>query len=280
MFLEKTEFRMRWRDLYKRTVREDDFMWVFSILFLISLLITIIGLFLLIPKKTRIKGKKLSISFLIICLISYSIARIGDNTESKSSDNTNHQNQSVSAPDEDKESDSEIDTSITKEQYNKIKIGMTIEEASAVLGKKPPKDYIVGFNGDERWSLDGENESSVDFNFDDNKLVEKSETGLLSSESNTITDKKGTRKFELTAADVEEQHKSDRYYEIESTLKSIIDKDFDFDTSLKKFELNDNLGTDEKADYVALIYLSYNQLHSAKTTKSGLISIQVIWLQS
>lgn len=54
---------------------------------------------------------------------------------------------------------------------------------------------------------------------------------------------------------------------VQSEIEDIISNDFEFDTSLLNFELNDNLGTDKKDDYIALVYLSYDQTHSEKTTK-------------
>lgn len=304
-------------------------MWVFSILFLISLLVTIVGLIMLIPKKTREKGKRIAIGFLIICLVSYVAARFGGNSypndepgtitkseykeikEGMSKDEVKNilgdphkDNKDVNEWDyigingveknaevsfsfdpEDKlelkldggliqkdkntentsknNSTSVPDTHITKKQYQQIKIGMTKNEIKNIIDES--KDKI-----ENSWYYSNADYSFATITFDDKakKVIAKSETGILSNSSSTITDKNGTRKDQTAETSGNDTtNNSDRYNKIESDIKSIIDKDFTFDTTLKKFELNENSGTDKKGDYVALIYLSYNQANSAKTTK-------------
>lgn len=74
-------------------------------------------------------------------------------------------------------------------------------------------------------------------------------------------------KVQLTDAGIEEPVIEDPKSALKLKIQKIIDSDFTFNTSLKELELNNNLGTDNADDYIALIYLSYDQPHSEETTK-------------
>lgn len=299
-------------------------MWVFSILFLVSAIVLIVGLIMLISKRTRQKGKIIATSFLALSVIFYSVSRFGGNDypndkpgtitkgeykQIKEGMSKDQVKDILGEPDSKNDDINEwnyigidgekpdaivsfefdpgdnlelkldgglmpasktskpLEESITKEKYNQIKIGMTMKDTSHIIGKKPSDDYIANYygNGNETWNLYGKNDSSISLSFENNKLVEKTETGLLSNNSNTITDKNGARDYK--SSETAKEDNSDYKNEVESTIKSVIDKDFTFDTTLKKLELNKNEGTNNPNDYVALIYLSYNETHSEKTTK-------------
>lgn len=49
--------------------------------------------------------------------------------------------------------------------------------------------------------------------------------------------------------------------------QKVVDDNFTFDTSIKEIKLNEHIGTDSADDFIALIYLSYDQLHTEETTK-------------
>lgn len=90
----------------------------------------------------------------------------------------------------------------------------------------------------------------------------------VSKNENKLDEKKKEEpEEELSEAEIEEQEFNEHVDMVESSIQEIIDQDFSFDTSIINFELNENLGTDEPDDYIALVYLSYDQLHTAKTTK-------------
>lgn len=305
-------------------------MWVFSILFLVCALVLIVGVIMLIPKRTRQKGKIIAISFLILSVIFYGISRFSSNnypndepgtiTKSQyrqlkegmtkdevikllgdpaSEDADVHEwdyrgidgvssgatamlffdgdtlssivddgiiTKSATSASDSGTSSTDEDTQITKKQYDQIKIGMSNTEVQSKLGKVS-KENISDLDNQYEWNYSTDNGGLAYFKFDrkSNKLVEKSEIGVLSSDSSTITDKNGTRNNK--SSETAKEDNSDYQNEVDSTIESVIDKDFTFDTTLKKLELNKNEGTNNPNDYVALIYLSYNETHSEKTTK-------------
>lgn len=102
---------------------------------------------------------------------------------------------------------------------------------------------------------------------DDNTTQEQPIQKEVSIQKEPVVETKeqnSEEKVELTDA---EQGLEDTKNRLNLKIQKIIDSDFTFDTSLKKLELNNNLGTDNTEDYIALIYLSYDQPHSEETTK-------------
>ncbi|MGG1480481.1 hypothetical protein ABE402_06030 [Bacillus smithii] len=214
------------------------------------------------PKKAffiSLAGLGLSVLLVFISFLVY------DNNESDS-----EPSKQTSAQNHNKEKDtSNSEKPITKEQYQNIKIGMTNNEVEKILGKVA-KDSVLDLGSKYEWQYSTKDVglAYIDFDKKTNKVVEKSEIGVLSDGSTTVTDKNGTRNNDsLNSSNDETEKISNRKDEIQSTIENIINKDFMFDTSLKKFELNENMGTNNPNDYVALIYLSYDQIHSVKTTK-------------
>ncbi|RID87088.1 outer membrane protein assembly factor BamE [Peribacillus asahii] len=197
-------------------------MWVFSVLFLLSGLITIVGLFLLIPKKTRTKGKQISIGFFLVCLVSYAIAP-------------------------EKSYPNDEPGTITKAQYKQIKDGMTKDKIINILGEPHSKDDDIN-----EWEYSGingvEKKSYASFHFDpDDKLEFKLEGGLLS-------------KIETTDASTNDVPANEDYtYDIEFAIEETIGENVNWDDEskdvVKKVEVNDNIGKNDGSKLI-LVHLN------------------------
>lgn len=69
---------------------------------------------------------------------------------------------------------------------------------------------------------------------------------------------------EKTDVEIEEEEKQDVYEEKEKMITDFVDKNFQFDTTVTEFELNDHLGTDVDDDYIALVHLDMPKAFSVK----------------
>lgn len=99
--------------------------------------------------------------------------------------------------------------------------------------------------------------------------TEKNEAEIINSPEPVVTNTPPV-KTQATAPTV--TLKNDSKFDLEAkqllnTVQNIVDTDFTFKTSIKQVELNEHIGTDESGDFIALISLSYDQLHSEETTK-------------
>lgn len=160
---------------------------------------------------------------------------------------------------------SNVDKDISKKQYNEIKIGMNKSDVEKRLGKVSEENTIDITNRYE-WTYSGKGSglAYISFSKKNNKVIEKSELGILSETSSTITNKKGTRKDDLL-----EEDEQDGIESVKSNTKdfisSFIDENFKSGTELKKFELNENIGTEKDNDYIALVYMKMDKVYSAKS---------------
>jgi len=223
-------------------------MWVFSVLFLLSGLITIVGLFLLIPKKTRTKGKQISSIFLIICMISYLITPKENNEQASSESyeaDKNHESEDETIP----------DTPITKKQYQQIEIGMTNKEVEKQL-KKPSEGNISDLGDRYQWTYSDDNLglAYIEFSNKTNKVVEKSEIGLLSDDSATVTDKNGTRDDD-SLEPTNEDYTYDVEFAIEDAIGETVNWDEESKDVVKKIEVNDNIGKNDGSKLI-LVHLN------------------------
>ncbi|MER2126333.1 hypothetical protein [Solibacillus sp.] len=99
--------------------------------------------------------------------------------------------------------------------------------------------------------------------------TEKNEAEITNSPKPVVTN---TPPVKTQAAAPTVTLKNDSKFDLEAkqllnTVQNIVDTDFTFKTSIKQIELNEHIGTDESGDFIALISLSYDQLHSEETTK-------------
>jgi len=243
------------------------------ILGILGFLMIVGSLLLLIFKKTENNSKKrLLISIVILGIIFFLISASLRDTSSHETSKVSEKNPILDVKTNEK-------AAVTADQLKKIKLGDSYEKVVKVLGY--PKEVGEDFT----WKYDGENSLSSDayaiIEFDLENKVDYIEQSGITSKDTTGIDEDGINNFsnpekstgyykeiaEVESTNDESEEISDRYYEIKSTIENIIDEDFMFTTSLKEFQLNKNAGTDDPDDYIALIYLSYDELHSAKTTK-------------
>jgi outer membrane protein assembly factor BamE (lipoprotein component of BamABCDE complex) len=202
-------------------------MWIFAVLFLISGLITIVGLLLLIPNKTRKTGKKITTIFLCISLICFFLDKFSGNDYPNEEPGT-----------------------ITKAQYKQIKEGMTKEKVKEILGDPHTEDKDIN-----EWiyiGIDGvEENAKVSFLFNpEDKLEIKLDGGLL-------------HKIEDAPVTVEKNNEDYAYFvqfAIEDTIGEKVDWNGKKKNTVREVEVNDNMG---KQDGSKLILIRLNAPISA-----------------
>ncbi|PHA00908.1 hypothetical protein COE51_06245 [Bacillus pseudomycoides] len=112
------------------------------------------------------------------------------------------------------------------------------------------KKYNIRFNINEHYKDEKSNISSE-------QVPPKHE------KANTVeTPKENTSNSEPKVTDSEKQMKK---YSLESDISNLIKKDIT-NAEINKIEVNENLGSSEEGDYVALIYLKYKPKNSNETT--------------
>lgn len=145
---------------------------------------------------------------------------------------------------------------ITKEEYKKIKDGMTLKEVKSIVGgkEKNKEDYddFIDYN------FDGENgiekDATVTLMFSSGKLDVKMEDGLVSPHDTEVS----------TEEDTEEYTTEDLKYHIEYQLTE--DNDF----NIVNLEVNEHMGTDTEDDNIVILTLLGSENLTAKMTANGL----------
>lgn len=155
---------------------------------------------------------------------------------------------------------------ITREEYNKIKDGMTLEEIKSIVGgkEKSKEDYddFIDYN------FDGENgvekDATVTLMFRSGKLDVKMEDGLVSPHDTEVS----------TEDDTEE--------DTTDSLKDHIDYQLteDEDFNIINLEVNEHMGTDIEDDKIVILTLSGSENLTAKMTANGLFEDSNIVFQS
>lgn len=154
-------------------------------------------------------------------------------------------------------------SSITPEQYNKLKEGMSPKEVKKIVGRSAKSEEIKE-NNYFIWEYEGEkgieNDSSASLYFEDDHLSLKTEYGLLTKHSETDPEK--THESEVAdEKDELESLKSDAEYEIESIVE-----DNYTTASIEKIEINDDMGSDKPNKLIALVHLSFDAKNSSQTS--------------
>lgn len=226
------------------------------------------GISFLITKYRKIQTNRfkkplvISTVALIISLMIFIVGLNINNTHDTSSNSSISTDKSLSN-DDDVVEGSNIDRPISKKQYNEIKIGMGMSDVEKKLGKVS-NDNIINITNKTEWNYSSDNDGLAYVSFDkkSNKVVEKSEIGLISDNSSTITDKNGTRNDELlNNNDDKDLVQSDT----EDVINSFVDENFNFDTKLDELEINKNMGTKNDNDYIALVHMTIGKTLSAKS---------------
>lgn len=202
-------------------------MGVFGIIaFILGALLTIFGLILLIFNKTRALGKKISLIFIIICLVGFFLAKTyGD-----------------SYPNEEP-------GTITKSQYKQLKEGMTKDEIVDIIGEPSSKNDDI-----RQWNyigIDGvEENAEVTFSFDlDDQLDLKLDGGLTHQIDSTVSS--SNEPLETT----NEDYIYDVEFAIEDALGETVDWNDKSKEVVKEIEINDNLGKNDGSKLI-LVHLN------------------------
>ncbi|MBK5446078.1 hypothetical protein [Peribacillus sp. TH24] len=155
---------------------------------------------------------------------------------------------------------------ITREEYNKIKDGMTLEEVKSIVGgKEKSKDKFDDFID---YDFDGENgvekDATVTLMFKSGKLDVKMEDGLVSPHDTEVS----------TEEDTEEDPTE--------SLKDHIDYQLteDNDFNIVNLEVNEHMGTDIEDDKIVILTLSGSENLTAKMTANGLFEDSNVVFQS
>lgn len=295
-----------------------------SIAFLIGALITAIGLLLLIPRKTRVLGKKISKIFIVVCILGFVLSKLSGSSYPNNQPGTitkaqykqikegmtkdeikdilgepHTDNKDINeweyigidgktknaivtfefdpddkldlkldggllhSNDDTKKSSTTVSNTITKDQYQKIKIGMSNNEVEKILGKvDKDSEFDLGSKYEWEYSTKGVGLAYIDFDKKTNKVVEKSEIGVLSDGSTTVTDKNGTRNddsIKNTSDDSDETANDDYANYIEMDINDAIGDKVDWNgkkkNTVREVEVNDNMG---KQDGSKLILVRLN----------------------
>lgn len=213
-------------------------MYIFSALFTLSLLLLIIALIILIPKRTRNVGKKASIVFLTTTILLYFIAS----------------KENIYPNDE--------PGTITKAQYQSLKEDMSKNEIQEKLGKPNEKDDDI--NEWEYKIINGSTitNNTVTLHFDPSDRLD------LKMDGDYFNPNKKATKVEMDnekQIDSEEDDKDLVQYDTEDIINSFVDENFKSGTELTELELNDNMGTKKKNDYIALVHMKMDRVYSAKS---------------
>lgn len=147
---------------------------------------------------------------------------------------------------------------ITKSQLKSLKEGMPKKEVEETLGDPYIKDDDI--NEWDYKGIDGlAKDSKVMIFFDGNTVTSIVDDGLsqiIKDDSNNSNDEQ---------LDTETNDKDLVQYDTEDAINSFIDENFKSGTELNKLELNDNMGTNKKNDYIALVHMKMDRVYSAKS---------------
>ncbi|MEK5500468.1 hypothetical protein [Bacillus sp. FSL M8-0168] len=192
---------------------------------------TLIGVLMLIPRKTRKAGLRLA----LICIITFlSIALINKFF-------LKYENEPVAT--------------ITPEEYKKIKEGMTYDEVKKIVGGKAKSEEKIGDYSLTDYDFDGENglesHATVSLHFVADKLSVKSEYGLITKSGQSELDDSPS-----------ENETSDTRNKIEDLVNEHLKN-----VSVEDVEVNQDLGNDKNDQYIALVHLSFDLKNSLATTK-------------
>lgn len=166
---------------------------------------------------------------------------------------------------------SEETATINKEEYNKIKEGMTVEQVRSIVGgKEKRKDDFDDF---VQYTFDGENgvesDAFVIFTFYDDKLDSSTEIGLLTSKDDTEV---------LVEEDTEEGMEEYTTEVLKDDIEYQLTKDNDF--NIINLEVNEHMGTDIEDDKIVILTLLGSENLTAKMTANGLFEDSNVVFQS
>ncbi|EOW9530430.1 hypothetical protein ACO11K_004252 [Bacillus cytotoxicus] len=157
------------------------------------------------------------------------------------------------------------DGKISKKEFKQLKKGMSISEVEKIVGGKGKKEINSADSSLVEYTypaLDGvEKDGYVYILFNDGKVDTILDYGLLKKKESTptkTTEKAATEKQEPNNKQLD---KSNIENEAESIVKDLMS------ISVKKIEVNENLGTDNPDDYILLLYLSFDAKNTKQTTK-------------
>lgn len=147
---------------------------------------------------------------------------------------------------------------ITKAQFKEIKEGMTKKQIKDKLGDPFTENKEVN-----EWDYKGINGLSEDAEviifFEDDEVSSIMDDGLnqiIKTDENNANDEQ---------ANTEEDDKDIVQYDTEDVINSFVDENFKSGTELTKLELNENIGTKKKNDYIALVHMKMDRVYSAKS---------------
>lgn len=230
--------------------------------FVLSIPVLIISLLFIIPKKTRKIGKRISLFSLVIAVCFFAwFWKITTSPDSSlnndivvSSDITSSDNSTTNTT---------MDTPITKDQYQKIKVGMTADQVKKIVDE--PEDNV-----DTLWFYKNEDSSSAIITFnDDTKIVEeKSEIGILSNNSETVTDKNGTKKTDILKS-TNSDYVSYVKFAVQDAIGETVKWNHKNKDVVRKVEVNDNAGNQDGSKLILL------QLNAPIETTNELIREKV-----
>ena len=216
------------------------------LLILVSILgLLLSGIFFLIAmnkKKTTRLSKKILLYSLGALVLGVSF--FATSISSGSSSDSSTQNVDV----EETELDEIDDTPITKQEYKQVKIGMTEQQVIKIIKKSEDRLEL-------KWYYQNPDFSSADITFDkDKRVIEKSEIGVLSGGSATITDNAGTRD-DTSLEPTNEDYIYDVEFAIEDALGETVDWNDESKDVVKEIEINDNLGKNDGSKLI-LVHLN------------------------
>lgn len=93
---------------------------------------------------------------------------------------------------------------------------------------------------------------------------------VLSPSEEEMAEMEKKNAIEVTAkpkVEKKEEKPKVRTEEIKGKVKNVV-KDFNSSVSIKKIEINDHVGTEKSEDYIALVYLSFDQKNKKDTTNN------------
>lgn len=204
----------------------------FSIFAALMIVGVFIGLCLLILKSTRKFGIQLTVGCLTILLLMSLTNRFIFKFED------------------------EHEAAITPQMYKKIEEGMSYDEVKKTVGGKAKSESDL-YAGAKEYVFEGkdgvESGPTVTLLFDNDELSIKYETGLISHEEEAQVEDEDTTTF--TESDTKEDKINDL---VEKNLKNV---------TVEEVEVNQDLGTDENGQYIALVHLSFDLKNSLARTK-------------
>lgn len=261
-------------------------MWIkiATIGFLITILsviaIVVFGILFIIDKKKNMEKNRfsksllISLGFLIISIAIVVISILYDisgYSKKESSVSTNNDSQITNVK-------TKNYATISVSDLKKIKLGDSYKTVEKVLGnpKEINKDlFMWHYDGDDKLSKDSYAVISFDF---ENKVESIEQKGIISKDTTRVdadgidnfdNPKKSTGMYKedknSNQLDTKEDDKDLVQYDTEDVINSFVDKNFKSGTELTKLELNENMGTKKKNDYIALVHMKMDRVYSAKS---------------